>query len=230
VNKVNKVNKIPILTLKNVSIAYGSVAAVENVSFEVGEGDFFCVAGANGSGKSTLIKGILGLTPLAGGDVKFSVERDRVSYVPQVETADRDFPATVEEIVLTGVQRPGRRFPFYSKADRGAAAEAMALFGISDLAGRQLGTLSGGERKRAMLARAMCRDPALLFLDEPCTGLDAETKNLFYATLERLNAERNLSIVMVSHDLDDVKTLADKVAVLARKLVFIGAPENGAFS
>jgi zinc transport system ATP-binding protein len=211
-----------ILTVEDLSVSYGSVLALDGVSFQVEEGEFFCVVGANGSGKSTLIKGILGLTPLTGGTVGFSVERERVSYVPQSETADRDFPATVREIVLTGTQKKGWRIPFYTKEDRRAADEALSFFGIEALGSSQIGELSGGQRQRAMLARAMCRNPELLFLDEPCAGLDIDAKKTFCAMLTDWNRRRKVTVVMVSHDLGDVKTYADKVAVLDRKLVFLG--------
>jgi zinc transport system ATP-binding protein len=217
---------MPILTVEDVSVSYGSVVALEDVSFEVGEGEFFCVVGANGSGKSTLIRGILGLTPLTRGTAGFSVERERVSYVPQFETADRDFPATVREIVLTGTQRKGWRIPFYTKEDRRATEEALSFFGIEALGSSQIGELSGGQRQRAMLARAMCRNPALLFLDEPCVGLDADAKKAFYAMLTEWNRRRKVTVLMVSHDLGDVETHADRVAVLARKLVFLGTADS----
>ncbi|MDR1378059.1 MAG: ABC transporter ATP-binding protein [Synergistaceae bacterium] len=219
---------MPVLTVENLSVSYGSVLALEDISFKVEEGEFFCVVGANGSGKSTLIKGILGLIPLAKGTAVFSVERERISYVPQSETADRDFPATVREIVLTGTQKTGWRLPFYTKEDRRAADEALSFFGIEALGSCQIGELSGGQRQRALLARAMCRNPALLFLDEPCAGLDANAKKAFYAMLADWNRQRKVTVVMVSHDLDDVKTYADRVAVLARKLLFLGGASSWA--
>jgi zinc transport system ATP-binding protein len=213
---------LPVLTVENISVSYGSVLALEDVSFQVDEGEFFCVVGANGSGKSTLIKGILRLTPLSKGTVAFSVERERVSYVPQFETADRDFPATVREIVLTGTQKKGWRIPFYTKEDYRAVEEALSFFGIEALGSSQIGELSGGQKRRALLARAMCRKPALLFLDEPCAGLDMDAKKAFYAMLAEWNRRRKVTVVMVSHDLGDVATYADRVAVLDRKLVFLG--------
>lgn len=213
-----------LLTLSHVSIAYGSIVAVEDVSFDVAEGEFFCIVGANGSGKSTLIRGILGLTPLAGGRVDLETGLDGAAYVPQVEGADRDFPATVWEIVLTGTQRRGRRIPFYTRSDKEAATAALSAFEISDLAGRRIGKLSGGQMQRVLLARAMCRGPKLLLLDEPCSGLDADSRRGFYELLARLNRERRTTIVMVSHDLDEVAAHASRVAVMARRLLFVGSP------
>ena len=214
-----------LLTLSHVSIAYGSIAAVEDVSFDVAEGEFFCIVGANGSGKSTLIRGILGLTPLSGGRVALKTGPDGAAYVPQVEGTDRDFPATVWEIVLTGTQRRGWRAPFYTRADRTAAKAALDAFEIADLADRRIGKLSGGQMQRVLLARAMCRGPKLLLLDEPCSGLDADSRRSFYDLLARLHRERRTTIVMVSHDLDEVAYRATHVAVMARRLLFVGAPE-----
>ena len=214
-----------LLALSHVSIAYGSTVAVEDVSFDVAEGEFFCIVGANGSGKSTLIRGILGLIPLAGGHVDLETGSDGAAYVPQVEGADRDFPATVWEIVLTGTQRRGRRVPFYTRADKSAALAALDAFEIADLAGRRIGKLSGGQMQRVLLARAMCRGPKLLLLDEPCSGLDADSRRSFYDLLARLHRERRTTIVMVSHDLDEVAARATRVAVLERRLLFTGPPE-----
>ena len=215
-----------VLSLNDVTVAYDSVTAVEGVTFEVRNGEFFCIVGANGSGKSSLIKGILGLLPLVRGEVVFGIDRERVSYVPQLDTGERDFPATVREVVLTGTQRKGRRIPFYTDSDRASALDAMKLFDIDTLARRQIGELSGGQQQRVMLARAMCRHPGLLFLDEPCAGLDAEAKDYFYTALRRLNTGRSLTVVMVSHDLADVESCADRVAVLASRLIFWGDVEE----
>ena len=214
-----------LLALSHVSIAYGSTVAVEDVSFDVAEGEFFCIVGANGSGKSTLIRGILGLTPLAGGRVDLEAGLDGAAYVPQVEGADRDFPATVWEIVLTGTQRRGRRIPFYTRSDKDAASAALDAFEIADLTGRRIGKLSGGQMQRVLLARAMCRGPKLLFLDEPCSGLDADSRRGFYELLARLHRERRTTIVMVSHDLDEVAARASRVAVMARRLLFVGSTD-----
>ena len=214
-----------LLSLSHVSIAYGSIVAVEDVSFDVAEGEFFCIVGANGSGKSTLTRGILGLTPLAGGRIDLKTGPGGAAYVPQVEGADRDFPATVWEIVLAGTQRRGWRIPFYTHADKAAAKAALAAFEISDLADRRIGKLSGGQMQRVLLARAMCRGPKLLLLDEPCSGLDEESRRAFYVLLTRLHRERRTTIVMVSHDLDEVAERASRVAVMARRLLFVGTPD-----
>ena len=170
------------------------------------------------------------MIPLAGGRVALETGPDGAVYVPQVEGADRDFPATVWEIVLTGTQRRGRRIPFYTRSDKEAAKAALSAFEISDLAGRRIGKLSGGQMQRVLLARAMCRGPKLLLLDEPCSGLDADSRRGFYELLARLNRERRTTIVMVSHDLDEVAARASRVAVMARRLLFMGTPDAWRYS
>ena len=126
---------------------------------------------------------------------------------------------------MTGTQRRGWRIPFYTRADKEAATAALSAFEISDLAGRRIGKLSGGQMQRVLLARAMCRGPKLLLLDEPCSGLDADSRRGFYELLARLNRERRTTIVMVSHDLDEVAARASRVAVMARRLLFVGTPD-----
>lgn len=222
---MNRPDDKVLLSLSHVSIAYGAIPAVEDVSFSVEEGEFFCIVGANGSGKSTLIRGILGLTPLTKGRVDLRTGLEGTAYVPQVEGADRDFPVTVWEIVLAGTQRRGWRVPFYTRADKAAAEAALSAFEIADLAGRRIGKLSGGQMQRVLLARAMCRGPKLLLLDEPCSGLDEESRRAFYVLLTRLHRERRTTIVMVSHDLDEVAERASRVAVMAQRLIFVGTPE-----
>ncbi|NLL36474.1 MAG: ABC transporter ATP-binding protein [Fretibacterium sp.] len=211
-----------VLRFRNVSVAYGSLLALEDVSLDVLQGEFLCIVGANGSGKSTLLRAALGLIPLSGGSIQLALSRGQTAYVPQLEQADPNFPATVREIVLTGAQRKGHGIPFYSRRDKRGAQETMESLNIAHLADVQIGRLSGGQRQRVLLARALCRSPELLFLDEPCSGLDSETRFGFYKNLASLHRARRTTIVMVSHDLREVATCADRVAVLARRLVFSG--------
>ena len=211
-----------ILELDGVTLAYGSVVAVEDVSLKIDSGDFACITGANGSGKSTLLKAVLGLVPLTRGTIRMEIPREKAAYVPQAENAERDFPASVREVVLTGAQRTGRRFPLYTEKDRAAVERSMKRFEIAHLAEKQIGALSGGQYQRVMLARAMCRDPEILFLDEPCAGLDEEAGKDFRSLLAKLHGTRKVTIVMVTHDPDEIETFATRVVVLARKLLFCG--------
>ncbi|GHV14759.1 zinc uptake system ATP-binding protein ZurA [Clostridia bacterium] len=215
-----------LLDADNVSIVYTSEgsgkknAAVKEVSFAVYRGDYLCVIGMNGSGKSSLIKGILGLTPLSGGEIKRHIPKEKISYLPQISAVPEGFPATVREIAVSGTQRKGSLF--ISKSDREAAATALANLGISDLAERRYGALSGGQRQRVLLARAICKNPELLILDEPCAGLDEITVNQFYERLYKLNANSGTAILMITHDLHDVKRYAKHIIELDTRLLFWG--------
>ena len=186
------------LRIKDAVIKYGDNPAVNGVSLTAGAGEMIFITGANGSGKSTLTKGIAGLLPLSSGTL---VRTPRMSYVPQYEEADRDFPARAGEIVLTGTQRPGKLF--HTRNDRNQAESAMKALGIYDLADREIRTLSGGQLRRVFLARAICGKPELLLLDEPCAGLDAHSHEVLFSILRGMMSE-GCAVVMVTHDISDI--------------------------
>ncbi len=215
-----------ILKVSRLDIFYQSVLAVKDVSFEIAHGDYFCIVGSNGSGKSSLVKGILGLVPSNRGKVEFNISKEQIAYLPQISTIPSDLPATVHEIVITGRQKSAKRIPFYSRDDIKAAKEAMALLEITDISNKQIGELSGGQQQRVLLARAICRNPKLLILDEPCSGLDEDITKGLYRILSDLNNKYNITILMVSHDLDKVKEYANRVAVIDNYLKFYGNMEE----
>ncbi|MBQ3402150.1 MAG: ATP-binding cassette domain-containing protein [Synergistaceae bacterium] len=186
------------LRLTDAVIKYGDVVAVNGVSLTARAGEIVFITGANGSGKSTLTKGIAGLLPLSSGTLERS---SRMSYVPQFEEADRDFPARAGEIVITGTQRPGKLF--YTHEDHERADEAMNGLGILGLSGREIRTLSGGQLRRVFLARAICGRPELLLLDEPCAGLDALSHEVLFGVLRKMLAG-GCAVVMVTHDISDI--------------------------
>ena len=186
------------LNLENAVIKYGNVAAVNNVSLKAEAGGMIFITGANGSGKSTLMRGIAGLLPLSSGKLERS---EKMSYVPQIEEADRDFPAKVSEIVMTGTQRKYRFF--YSHEDKKRALNSMRELEILNLADKEIKTLSGGQLRRVFLARALCGEPELLLLDEPCTGLDAESHKILFKILEK-RISHGCSVIMVTHDKSDM--------------------------
>ena len=198
------------LRLINAVIKYGDVKAVDDVSLTVRDGEFVFITGANGSGKSTLTRGIAGLLPLSSGTI---TRTERLGYVPQVEEADRNFPASVWEIVITGTQ--GRGGLFYSMGSKRRALQAMDELGIRDLAKRGINSLSGGQLRRVLLARALCGEPELLLLDEPCAGLDAKSHELLFSVL-RKNVASGCAVIMVTHDASDLEGIhADRVITLS---------------
>ena len=191
------------LTCQNLSVGYDGRPVLQGLNFEVSAGDYLCIVGENGSGKSTLMKTILGLqTPISGtiltGD---GLRKNEIGYLPQQTQVQKDFPASVKEIVLSGCQgRCGRR-PFYSKKEKRLAADAMDKMRISQLAGRCYRELSGGQQQRVLLARALCATRKMLLLDEPVSGLDPKVTVEMYELIESLNQEEGITVIMISHDL-----------------------------
>ncbi len=207
-----------LITCSHVDFGYENHDAVVDLTMEVNEGDYLCVVGANGAGKSTLVKGLLGLLAPTGGSlvVAETLKRTGIGYLPQQTAAQKDFPATVREVVLSGaLSRRGRRF-FYS------GEKAMERLGITDLARRCFRELSGGQQQRALIARALCAAGKLLILDEPVTGLDPQAVQEFYGFIRRLNREEKVAIVMVSHDVANMVGQADKILHLQQKVLFYG--------
>ena len=212
----------PVATLTGVSLGYGSELAVRDVSFTMDRGEYVCLIGRNGSGKSTLIKGMLGLLEPRTGRIEIAGGPDSTAYLPQMLPGGADFPATVWEVALSGCQRSRGLIQFYSKQDRELAEHTLAMLGIADLARRRVCALSGGQRQRAFLARCLCRNPRLLLLDEPYSGLDPEAADSLSQVLTTLHAAHGIAILMSSHDLGAVAANASRVLVLDRRLLFDG--------
>lgn len=210
-----------ILKVKNLTTGYHGLDVLKDVSFEVNQGDYFCIIGSNGSGKSTLIKCLLGLVPHSGGEIEFAVSNQEIAYLPQISTIPREMPATVKEVIMTGMQKSGK-LPFYSKQDVKACNDAAETLDIKSLMKKKIGELSGGQLQRVLLARALCRKPKILILDEPTSGLDEKSTGTLYSLLDKLNEEDNMTIIMITHDLDDVKFCANKVLVLDNEGIFCG--------
>ena len=217
-----------ILSCRDVTVAYDSKIAVDHVSFEVNEGEYVCIVGENGSGKSTLLKSILGLVPLKCGSVSFGpeVHRKRLGYLPQQTNIQKDFPASVYEVVLSGcLYRRGLK-PLYSKADKEQAVQHMERLGIGDFKKRSFSALSGGQQQRVLLARALCATDKLLLLDEPVTGLDPLVTEELYQLIEQLNRDLGVTIIMVSHDISSATQYADKILHISQSLLFYGDTES----
>lgn len=217
-----------LLKCEHVDFGYDNQDAVVDVSLEVNTGDYICIVGENGSGKSTLMKGILGLLKPTGGKLLVSDELKKagIGYLPQQTAAQKDFPATVQEVVLSGcLSKRGSR-PFYSGAERRVADFNMERLGISDLRKSCYRDLSGGQQQRTLIARALCATDKLLVLDEPITGLDPSSAQEFYQIVRRLNREEQVAILMVSHDIGNIVKQADKILHLSQKVVFYGAASD----
>ena len=217
----------PIIKCEHTDFGYENHDAVIDLNLEIYPGDYLCVVGENGSGKSTLIKGILGLLKPTGGSLSVADELKRggIGYLPQQTAAQKDFPATVQEVVLSGtLSRRGNR-PFYSRAERKLAAHNLERLGIEHLKNKCYRELSGGQQQRVLIARALCATEQLLILDEPITGLDPSAIQDFYHLIKKLNKEDGITIIMVSHDIGNVISQANKILHLHRRVVFCGTAE-----
>ena len=215
-----------LITVRDLSVGYDSNPIKENINFSIGQGDYLCIVGENGSGKSTLMKTLLRLQkPLAGeiitGD---GLQENELGYLPQQTDVQRDFPASVREIVLSGCQGRSKRRPFYNRGDKEMAARNMERMEISDLAGKCYRELSGGQQQRVLLARALCATEKMLFLDEPVAGLDPKVTAALYELIEKLNKE-GITIVMVSHDIDAALEYATHILHVG-KHIFFGTTEE----
>jgi zinc transport system ATP-binding protein len=202
----------------NAALGYNGFVVVEGLNFTIPRGDYLCVVGENGSGKSTLVKGILGLINPMSGTIKLGkgLGRNEIGYLSQQMAAKKDFPAGVSEIVLSGgLGRAGLR-PFYTRREKVQAGENMRRLGIWELRDRCFRELSGGQQRRALLARALCASRSLLVLDEPAAGLDPLVTADVYGLLEKLNRDLGITIVMVSHDLESALKYARRILHLKK--------------
>ena len=191
------------LICQDLCVGYDGKAVLQDLNFAVFSGDYLCIVGENGSGKSTLMKTILGLQqPVRGRILTLDgLRKNEIGYLPQQTQVQKDFPASVREIVLSGCQgRCGSR-PFYNKEEKQLAADAMEKMQIAQLAKRCYRELSGGQQQRVLLARALCATRKMLLLDEPVSGLDPKVTAEMYALIEKLNLEDGITVIMISHDI-----------------------------
>ena len=210
------------LTCQNLTVGYDGRAVLQGLNFEVSPGDYLCIVGENGSGKSTLMKTILGLqAPISGriltGD---GLRKNEIGYLPQQTQAQKDFPASVREIVLSGCQgRCGSR-PFYSKEEKRLAEENIGKMGIGSLTKRCYRELSGGQQQRVLLARALCATRKMLLLDEPVSGLDPKVMAEMYERIEKLNREEGITVIMISHDISAALRYASHILHIGDSVFF----------
>ncbi len=212
------------LSCKNLSFAYDGETVLSDINFSIEAGSYLCIVGENGSGKSTLMKGLLGLKSPTSGTVEFGdgLRPTEIGYLPQQTQIQRDFPAKVTEVVLSGrINGMGKRL-FFSAEDKAAAMANMERLGIEELKDRCYMELSGGQQQRVLLARAMCATKKLLLLDEPVTGLDPVATNEMYNLIKLINLCDNTTVIMVSHDIHEAVRYATHILHLGHKQLFFG--------
>lgn len=205
------------IKVEDLSLGYDSEIVCSNINFEINKNDYLCIIGENGAGKSTLIKTILDLKEKKAGKILFSenLKKSEIGYLPQQTVVQKDFPATVYEVVLSGMLSQLKYRPFYTKKEKKHAKQEMEKLGITHLQNKSYRQLSGGQQQRVLLARALCASDKIILLDEPVTGLDPQVTQEFYGLLKSLN-EQGMTIVMVSHDLSVLK-YATHVLYLKKK-------------
>ena len=219
----------PILKAEHICVVFEGKKVVDNVSFTVDRGDYLCIVGENGAGKSSLVRAMLGLCPTSCGKAEFllKTKRKRIGYLPQQTEAQKNFPATVRETVLSGCLS-GMKFPkFYGKEEFSRAEDFMRYLDILPLQSKPVRELSGGQRQRVFLARALCATDEILVLDEPAAGLDPRGRERILGMLQELHREGGVTIVMVSHSMDDCARLATRMIVMSKgELVLTDTPRN----
>ena len=211
------------ISVQSVTMSYEKKLVLEGVSFEVEQGDYLCIVGENGSGKTTLMKGILGLMPLKGGTIHFGegVKINHIGYLPQQTAVQRDFPASVFEVVLSGcLNRIGIK-PFYSTQEKRRTMQNLKILGIENLRNKSYRALSGGQQQRVLLARALCATEKIVLLDEPATGLDPIVTGELYQIVKDLN-KTGVTIIMISHDVKSAVENANKILHLGTTTEFFG--------
>ena len=210
---------MPLLKADNLKLGYGSVPVAENITFSVNKGDYLCVIGENGSGKTTLIKALTGLVKPLSGNIEFGVGSLKIGYLPQQTELQRDFPASVKEIVMSGFAGNGVFHPFYSKKEKETARRFAERLGISKLWQCCYCELSGGQQQRVLLARALCASGNLLLLDEPAAALDTEAANEMYELISSVNRD-GTAVIMVTHDIKSALKYSNLILKIGNEIFF----------
>lgn len=212
----------------NISIAYEGQQVVYDLSFQISQGEYLCIVGENGSGKSTLVKSLLGLKSPSKGKIILGdgLKQSEIGYLPQQTEVQKDFPASVYEVILSGRLNSRGLRPFYTAEDKKQAREKMQLLGIEDLEKSCFRDLSGGQKQRVLLARALCATKKMLLLDEPVTGLDPIVTAEFYQLIKEVNQKSGIAVVMVSHDIESAVRDASHILHLQETALFWGTAQE----
>ncbi len=202
-----------LIKCSQLTLGYGSKNIVNSFDYEINAGDYLCIIGRNGCGKTTFLRGLAGiLRPKAGKiELRNNLKRKEIGYLPQITIAQKDFPASVEEIVLSAFQGKSLLLPFYGRALRERASECLALTRTENLRKASFRELSGGQKQRVLLARALCAAERMLLLDEPVTGLDPESSQNMYNIIRELHEQKKMTIVMVTHDVEAATKYATRI-------------------
>lgn len=217
-----------LIRCSDVTLGYEGVTAVSHLSFTVEEGDYLCIIGDNGTGKSTLIRAILGLMRTSGGEITYEagLRQNQIGYLAQQTEVQKDFPASVWEVVLSGCLNRKGIVPLYTPGDKKRAASALETLSIVNLKNKCYRELSGGQQQRVLLARALCAADRLFALDEPTTGLDPNMTTEFFAFMQRLNQTKGTAVVMVTHDTHCAVKYAKHILQLTAADYFFGTKEE----
>jgi len=217
-----------LLTIRDLSFSYDGQTVLSDVNFNVNQGDYLCIVGENGAGKTTLMKGMLSLKKPQSGTIETGdgLEANEIGYLPQQTTIQKDFPASVYEVVLSGNLNALHKKPFYGRQEKIRSIEKMELLEISDLKSKSYKELSGGQQQRVLLARALCASKKILLLDEPVTGLDPLMKLSFYQIIKRINLVEKMTVIVVSHDIDGVLETASHILHIDKTQLFFGVKEE----
>ena len=211
------------LRCENISVGYEDGIVVSDVSFELNRGDYVCIVGENGAGKSSLLKGILGLAKIQGGKLEYGdgMSRADVGYLPQQKDYQKNFPATVKEVVMSGfLNKMGLR-PYYNRAEKAKAMEILSDFGMADYVRASFGSLSGGQKQRVLLARAMCATDKLLLLDEHTAALDPKTAAKVLEISDQIISENHLTAMMVTHNMKDAIAHGNRLIMMPEGKVIL---------
>ena len=217
-----------LIICRGAAFAYEGKVVVEGLDFRVEQGDYLCIVGENGSGKTTLMKGLLGLMKPKQGTIETGdgLKQTEIGYLPQQTVTQKDFPASVYEVVLSGRLSSRGLLPFYLKRDRQMALEHMEKLGVLPLRRKSFRELSGGQQQRTLLARALCATEKVLLLDEPVSGLDPLVTAELYDTIRELNRDMGITIIMISHDIRAAVENASHILHLQNRQIFFGATED----
>lgn len=217
-----------LITCKEVKMGYEGKIILDNVNFTVNQGDYLCIIGENGSGKSTLMKGLLKLKSALGGKIGYGegLVANQIGYLPQQTDIQRNFPASVYEVVLSGrLNQLGWR-PFFNNKDKKVVLEKMEWMGIKHLKGQSFQELSGGQQQRVLLARALCATQKLLILDEPVAGLDPVVTAEMYDLIKTINEKHDITVIMISHDIEAAVKYASHILQLGNKQLYFGTTKD----